>query len=880
MFLPEIKRSLPAFDHIKPIFIRIIALMFAHAGLIRPNHPATMYGMYKNMPKMKFSDLLGEAWFNLKTNDGVTPYHYSVFISVIMMICMMIAGFFIFITNILVSTASAQLFSHPSGAATDFGSVPPIASGSLFDTQLAPAANPDLALGILDKVLRQAVMGNGGALQNALGPLMQTYNTAILVIASLVIFWAIISIVVDTARTGQIGGGRHSMVWVPIRFVFSLGLMIPLASGFNSGQLIVIKLAEWGSNLGSTGWFTYAASVLDTSLIAPVAYNGQVETAVSLAKIWTCAETYNMNLRDGGGISANYRIQHYVNGGVTSPTLAAANITAAPQFNNVTIKVGNRSSKRLCGMYKVPNPMWSGLDPDGSPDDIYKRAGREARRAHLNAFVSMLPGAYSIGCSLAIEYNNYRTPACVQPGAVATNAVYGDGVVPTAAQIDAMVTGYVTSVNAGMATVRTMLDTHITGGTFMTQLQAEGWAGMGKWYHTISSLNKAFGEITGTGVEISDGKLEQKIGYEAFVSLFRSGKEKKSKKKAAETALKFSEWWDGASSAAAPGSFSAAVAEKAPPSSGTGVENGKGAIGRIMNNLFGGAGTFFTFDGSGSATYPLASLSKTGQDFVNYTLTAYAAVAAMQVAAGAGASVPSPFVSGALKAINEVLQGPVGEMLSSLLFTMMIAGLVLVYYIPLLPWIRVTFSVLSWIVSIFEAVVVAPLLALANLSTEGDGLFTQTGRTMWISGLNILLRPILTVIGFVASLLIFNSMVLYVNDTFNATTSMVSAGGFLAAINWIVYTVIYVFIIYTLANTTFKLIDDMPNTVSKWIGGPRDENYQDSAAEGFIMAASQQASSMGGKAHGALGKSGKDGSSTFGRLGRALNQKGGKGVQS
>ena len=79
MFLPEIKRSLPAFDHIKPIFIRIVALMFAHAGLLRPNHPATMYGMYKNMPKMKFSDVLGEAWYSLRTSEGITAYHYSVF---------------------------------------------------------------------------------------------------------------------------------------------------------------------------------------------------------------------------------------------------------------------------------------------------------------------------------------------------------------------------------------------------------------------------------------------------------------------------------------------------------------------------------------------------------------------------------------------------------------------------------------------------------------------------------------------------------------------------------------------------------------------------------------------------------------------------------
>src|SRR5690606_6569445 len=129
----------------------------------------------------------------------------------------------------------------------------------------------DYALMVLDKVLRQGAVGTGGALQNAFGALMQVYNTGVLVVASIMIFWMIVTIVVDTAKTGVVGGGRHNMVWTPIRVIFALGIMISLgASDFSSGQYIVMKLTEWGSIFASRAWMAYITEVTTgKSLLAP-----------------------------------------------------------------------------------------------------------------------------------------------------------------------------------------------------------------------------------------------------------------------------------------------------------------------------------------------------------------------------------------------------------------------------------------------------------------------------------------------------------------------------------------------------------------------------------------------------------------------------------
>src|SRR5690606_7169678 len=114
--------------------------------------------------------------------------------------------------------------------------------------------------------------------------------TGILVVASVMLFWCILSVVVDTAKTGTIGGGRHNMVWAPIRIVFALGLLIPLGStGYSSGQFMVMKLAEWGSNFGTNAWIAYARGVVSSENL--VAHNGAyspTDVVVAATRMWVC----------------------------------------------------------------------------------------------------------------------------------------------------------------------------------------------------------------------------------------------------------------------------------------------------------------------------------------------------------------------------------------------------------------------------------------------------------------------------------------------------------------------------------------------------------------------------------------------------------------
>ncbi len=867
LFLPEFKRAFPAFDHIGPIFVRTIALMFSQSGLLRPNHPATMYGMVKNGPKFKVADLFGEAWFNLRVGDGSTPYHYGLFFGVILMICTTIVGFFLFVINLALSMAQAQIFDHPT-LGTDWADVPAAGAGIMYDTQ---QGSQDLAISVLDRVLRQPALGQGGSLQDALGPLMNTYNTAVLMLAAILVFWGIISILLDTARTGQLGGGRHSMVWIPVRFIFSMGLLIPLGSGFNSGQMIVMKVAEWGSNLGTNGWVAYVASVMDDSLIPPITIQDQSSVALDYARILACRAAVNMSYdhsNGGNAIDPDLQVRFYVRGGDPNGVVQLNNAAFAYANNQVVnldkVFVGNKYIPNYCGEIHILNPDYEELDalvvapPAGAlePTNTFRAVSREIRTGHRNALFAMHPAGKNLACSLSMDYQqnfggttncagaNGDGPYATAPG---SNDTFGDDVVPNSTSIDTMMLAYYDpSAAAGplqdaLANASGFISNYITAGPFMDQIRNRGWGGMGLWYHKITTMSDNLAQINGTWPTFRNGRLEKLVSQETILGLFRSGKTKEAKKKAKEMLSNFDKWWASAQVNSAPTTASGRlVADNfTNDAGGANIARGQGAVMRALGWVLSPKDVIFNFEGSGGTAYPMSALAGFADTLLAIALTGYGVIALADGVANADAGilnmVPNPGKAVA-SAMSGIMSGQVGEFVGTILGMMMLGAMVLKYYIPLLPWIRVTFSVLSWIVSIFEFVVIMPVLCLANLNTQGEGLFTQGARNMWVGALNILLRPVLTVIGFVGAILIFNAILLYVNDTFNETQRAIAAKSATGPIDAIVFSFIYVIIVYMLATTTYKLIDSVPGLVMKWMGGPQDDAYQDSALEGFIVA--------------------------------------------
>ncbi len=875
LFMPQFRLSFQHFSFIVPVFIRTIAVMFEQAGLLPPNHPATRYGM-EGVKRYKFTELIGEAFYTLRST-AATPYQWSLFAAVVMMIVFTILSAVTTLLNLsgmLVGTASAQIFDHPSGSPTDIASIPAAAAPGMFNKAIpATGGHADYGIMILDKMLREGAMGlagPGGSLQRAVGSLMQIYNTGVLVIAGIMLFWIILTVVVDTAKTGTIGGGRHNMVWAPIRIVFALGLLIPLgASGFSSGQFMVMKLAEWGSNFGTRAWLGYVSGVVsDASLIAAYGLTTPTEAVAGYTQMWVCRVAYNGNANAASptGVNADQRIQQVVAAG-------------EPGDGNAKISFTNATGENLCGSVTFPTPANNPALAEALLDsDVVTKAIAAYKVGMMNAYAGLFvdtgthanagtlgPLARELACAFVAQHiygltNPLSIESCGvnQCGSI-TPAAGIEGQYPDPSCVTGMIGHFNTTMQAASATGLATLTSITTSPSFLNEINARGWAGMGVWYHRIEQMNTSVADLQLPPLVITTGTIPGSGGTQHGEKL-------------QEIFSQYQNWWQNLSTqaGAAAGALAPADAARTSQNSGNNVavfssdagmgilESARTAnpitfINALIGATFPKAGVFVLdlLDPQDADTYPMAQLAKIGGILQMMSISIFGSIGLLGiVGAGFGDSLAAKLTVGwvfnAASATMAFLTGPVTSLLTTAAGLMMMASLTLKYYIPLLPFLRVAHAVLTWMISVFEAVVMVPIAALAHLTTEGEGI-AGGARNVWILWLNVLLRPVLTVTGFIAAMIIFNTFVVYFHAVFaRAMLTGFSGNDGPGPFGMIVYVIIYVFVMYTSANSIFKLLDLMPSAMMRWMGGSADQSFDEDSSGAMGSVGSIMQSAMGG----------------------------------
>ncbi|PCJ97836.1 MAG: hypothetical protein COA45_09110 [Zetaproteobacteria bacterium] len=246
----------------------------------------------------------------------------------------------------------------------------------------------------------------------------------------------------------------------------------------------------------------------------------------------------------------------------------------------------------------------------------------------------------------------------------------------------------------------------------------------------------------------------------------------------------------------------------------------------------------------------------------------------------AGAS-GSAFLGGMVTAMGENSKiGAIGEAASQVLlstaFMGLTAGFVLFYILPFLPFVYFYFAAASWIKAIFEAMVGVPLWALAHLRIDGDGLPGDSAQNGYFLILEIFIRPILTVVGLVAAVVIFSTQVQILNLIWDLVTSNISGDSSAVTadvlnmtsvndtrfqrgvIDQFFFTVIYTIVCYMMALASFKLIDRIPDNILRWAGagvssfGDINQDQVDSLSRYAAMGGM----TMGNQAAGAIVKLG------------------------
>ncbi len=827
----------------------LIAVIYQSVRILPPNHP---YANPNNIGRFGFKQVIAVAANNVKV-DRQNIDQLVVFFAVLVGIALLVLQFFALIWIVLgTSTAIAG----------DANNIP---IEGMFITS---SPDNDIAFGMLRNVF--GIPDLFGAhtptpYQLALHEIFQFYNLAILIVAAVVFVYYILVVIGETATTGTPFGKRFANIYAPIRLVVAIGLLVPLNYGFNASQYLTFYAAKTGSSFATNGWVLFnrdlenpsgisegvdgpivtqvnenaAGNLVNRRLLVMPKAPGGISAVELISIIRTCREAYA--LQTGGAV----QIEPYVMFGDDVAVLATVQSirdfgTQTPntdirivygQLDNLHLEF-EANVKPYCGEIRLPKQSVNiaSMNVNASQfSQLYFNI--------INIFIWNHPSnvlvaerfsqaSYDHGdpCSNAASIEAAGTMAAAASGATeatiaaaranAANAACEGTSVPPAIHKQTLVERYDSiaeyNVIRNVNRMRNLADLEIKA-----PILRLGWGGAGVWYNKIAQVNGAI--MTGSM------ELPERVKYPLVMEEMLDQKAKSvnnitdcnrfepnlAHNKAVlttEAKIYYATTFNAV--------FKYWRCDKKELTSNFIVD--------AMSAVFGISGLFEMRKQENADLHPLSKLSALGKGMIESSVRNMG-FALVGGAGGGLAQVINPQLGQAASAASGAF--------TSIATVGLSIGFILYYILPFMPFIYVFFAVGSWVKSIFEAMVGAPLWALAHMRIDGDGIPGKMAMNGYLLILEIAIRPVLTIFGLVGSMIIFISLVRILDAVFDLVVSNITgtkiadgaAGLELEmgrhVIDQFFFTILYTMVVYMMAVSSFKLINLIPNNILRWMGG-------------------------------------------------------------
>jgi conjugal transfer/type IV secretion protein DotA/TraY len=856
------------------------AYLFYMVRLLPENHP---YLQKQNFGKFGIFKVLVAASenleFKLKNVDRVVAY-FSVLASLFIIIILSIMA----LLYVVMGIAWAQ--------------VP-----SLSELFLTPNPQDDIALMMLDATFGIPGIFNSSMMPAAPSPfhaamqneLFGLYNYMFLVIGVVIMCIHVMHAIFDTIQSGTLFGRKFNSFWGPFRLLLGVGLLLPVAYSFNSAQYIMLYTAKFGSGLATNAW-----KAMTDEAIIPI---GGVEIAANnyrnlitepprpnisgligfMHLVKTCEYFYE-NVNDGHAeFDKDIRAYHIYRNSSTEITAPGQYATAIANSEGQSINIvfghketnaatGTEQAQRYAGNVipycgEITVEVTAALSPGAAAaqEGHFDNVMTLYLQPPIAAFAHQMHYMYMSGvpCPSAAEY--------AQLGAAAGTCSTGipKSYTDTYYNVTLPVLGDVPSF---MAVAALQASTEFE---YTLELERRGWAGAGLWYGRVTDLNGSLMEAvmqvpSATKLPLILTKIlemrtqkETDVAAEDMFSLTSAdgtiikdiGASVSGEEDLVNVLSEVYKLMLGPESA-----ITTSTIDDTSPMS---------AIESIINMIFGTAG--ITNMSKNSDTHAMFQLTAIGKGLIETSIRNLLTSTLASASGGFFAQLNTP----AAKVMGGVSSAIAGfaSMIGGLTLT---AGIILYYIVPLMPFMYFFFACGRWVKSVFEALVGAPLWALAHLKYDGEGL-----GDMAISGyyliFEILIRPILIVFGLIAALSIFGALVTVLNDTWSIVTTNLTGfdhdanpatwdvDGVRSRIDQLFFSIFYVIVIYVMAQSSFKLIDLIPNQILRWMGsstssfGDMAQDPLDTLTRTAAISGSQmvpQATGAASKAASGLGSAG------------------------
>lgn len=704
------------------------------------------------------------------------------------------------------------------------------------------------------------------------------YSTGLFFVATLVLLYFIVVVVSETATTGSPFGQRYNKTWIPLRIILFFALLTPFAApavktneteaqqkarveaeakaGLNAAQLLTLWVAKTGSDFASNGWELFTNELPRQSDLARVNLPSfeQVMSFVLIARTCKAVEESFLGPRDEG----KTWIQPYViRGGFTALRVgdASSGTAALPLLEtdyktarayaegpSVEIGFGIYSDDKAEGVFEnasaYPDHVWPvcgrmslpvydrGLRVEVSSEADEGEGDTDTDEEVMTPTLKVQELYYILLQDLWTDDSIIKIAQCFASSRVPALAgqyermgcpdVLKDKEKDLADMISQRRQLYDDQYQA-------FLDEYDDGvSDFQQILLKRGWAGAALWYNQIADVNGRVTAAIQNPPEVAEYPSimefvqrkkraidEDLILSDLFNPLVGSGEY-----------IDFSDYNKGGGSqdqaqakAFALQAAYATFSDAAGSLSAQGAETGN-VLMALVDTIFGAGGLYDLR--KNTEINPLAQLSALGKAIMD---------ASIRNILGGLVIDKMPFFLRDLLGKNAKDQlKTLGSSIQAIGYVGVLMGFSLFYVLPLMPFIYFFFAFGAWVKSIFEAIVAMPLWAMAHITRwDGDGIAGPDTKNGYFLLFEIFVRPILILFGLLASISVFSASAEVLHDIFDTVVANVGGasadniGSAMGAIDELFYTLVYTVLIYMIGLSCFKLIDQIPNEIFRWM---------------------------------------------------------------
>lgn len=673
----------------------------------------------------------------------------------------------------------------------------------------------DAAVNVLREMFGPVVdhVSNSGGIdqQNAdslMNRMMGPFNSAALFLGMLFVGYVSIKGVVDSAHDGEVLGKKMSEIWVPIRTVGGSALVLPAFGGFCLAQLIILWVLVQSIGIANTIMSAAFDYITDTKMVMRPHLPESRPLAANILKSEVCRAALNthysyfspmrIEMRENPRTKVNTGEIVTTNGMIDNALPVIGIFNQLSQLSNSVYTVVNfewRAEANGAGSNYI-NPVvcgavhWEESEESSESNGNIKIAKKPIMQAHMSAVRTMIQDLRPVAERIA--------RGDIPPlGALENAAAKYENSVATAAKV------------AVEQTSDKAMD------NFVKFAKEGGWIFLPAYYNQLITLNDTLQSAINTLPSSTAADIEFKDVFLQNVEMAMHSAEEYIK--ARPSAQQLAAAADLAGSVAGYGerrdlaplrAYMAASDEdwKIPRN----WEDAK----RIFSKPALGAMRQVTQEIAGSNLSHVGQIKAVGDTII---ASGELILSSMFMISGFANANPVKLTIGNVFDAGAAF-GMIGGVLSTIVMLLFFFGAVAAFWIPMIPFIAGASAIIKWVVMAFEAVVSAPIFAVAHIHPEGHDVAGKAAAG-YMHYLNVALRPALIVIGFFGSIILAQPITHLFNLMFMTAVAGAEYKSLSGLIAFLAYTGIYIILMTSVIHSVFTLVNWLPDNLMRVIGG-------------------------------------------------------------